>query len=121
MAKPKNNRGLRRLINAGHWSMQGLLSAYRHEAAFRQEVGLVALLLPVGLWLGEDGVEKALLAGSLLIVLLVELLNSALENLADRISDERHPLAGRAKDQGSAAVFVALLLVVVTWGLVLLV
>ncbi|EGV51421.1 diacylglycerol kinase [Candidatus Endoriftia persephone] len=121
MAKPENNRGLRRLINATRWSMQGFASAYRHEAAFRQEVWLLAPLLPVGLWLGDSGVEKALLAGSLLIVLLVELLNSAVENVVDRIGDEPHKLSGRAKDQGSAAVFLALLLVVMTWGLVLLV
>ena len=120
MAKPENNRGLRRLINALRWSIKGFDSAYRNEEAFRQELMLLVVLAPLGLWLGDSGVERALLVGSLLIVLIVELLNSAIENLVDRVGEEYHKLSGRAKDQGSAAVFLSLLLVVVVWGMVLI-
>jgi diacylglycerol kinase (ATP) len=92
----------------------------RHEAAFRQELLLAAVLVPVGIWLGEDGVERALLAGSVLLVLVVELLNSAVEATVDRASPEDHPLAKRAKDLGSAAVMVALAAAALVWLLVLL-
>jgi diacylglycerol kinase (ATP) len=115
----EDNVGLRRLFNALRWTVRGLKSTYRHEEAFRQEVLLVLVMAPLGLWLGHDGVERALLVGPLLIVLIVELLNSAIESVVDRISTDRHQLSGRAKDQGSAAVFVSLSLVVLCWVLVL--
>ncbi|MET0027908.1 MAG: diacylglycerol kinase [Candidatus Thiodiazotropha sp.] len=115
----ENNVGLRRLANALRWSMKGFRSTYKNEEAFRQEVLLTIILLPLGLWLGENGVERALLVGPLLIVLIVELLNSAVESVVDRISTENHKLSGRAKDQGSAAVLVSLMLVAICWILVL--
>ncbi|MDQ7075121.1 MAG: diacylglycerol kinase [Gammaproteobacteria bacterium] len=118
MAKT-GNTGLKRILNAGRYSWLGLKAAYRGEAAFRQELWLVLVLAPLALWFGEGGVEKALLLGSLLIVLIVELLNSAIEAVVDRFGDEWHELSGMAKDMGSAAVLLALLLVLLTWGLVL--
>ena len=116
----EDNKGLRRLFNALRWTVRGMKSTFKHEEAFRQEVYLVLVLLPVGLWLGEGGVEKALLTAPLLIVLVVELMNSAIESVVDRISTDHHKLSGRAKDQGSAAVFVSLSLVALCWVLVLL-
>ncbi|MCG7982847.1 MAG: diacylglycerol kinase [Candidatus Thiodiazotropha lotti] len=115
----ESNVGLRRLINAMRWSMKGFRSTYKNEEAFRQEVLLLIILAPLGLWLGDNGVEKALLVGPLLIVLIVELLNSAIESVVDRISTENHKLSGRAKDQGSAAVLVSLMLVALCWIMVL--
>jgi len=112
--------GLTRLLKATGYSWAGLCAAWRHEAAFRQEILLVVLLGPVGLWLGEGGVEKALLLGSLLLVVIVELLNSAVEAVVDRTGAEHHDLSGRAKDLGSAAVLVSLLLAALIWGLILL-
>lgn len=111
--------GLIRLWRALGYSRDGLAAAWKHEAAFRQEAVLAALLVPLALWLGQSGVERALLAGSVLFVLVVELLNSGLEAIVDRASPERHELAKRAKDTGSAAVLVALLVCILTWGLVL--
>ena len=119
MGKP-GNTGIRRLFRATGYSWAGLRAACQNEAAFRQELALCLLLVPLGLWLGEDGVERALLVGSLLLVLVVELLNSAIEAVVDRIGAEPHELSGRAKDIGSAAVFVALLNVVVIWVLILI-
>jgi diacylglycerol kinase (ATP) len=115
----ENNVGIRRLINALRWTLRGVRSTFKHEAAFRQEVLLFLLMAPLGLWLGDNSVKRALLVGSLLIVLIVELLNSAIESVVDRISTDRHKLSGRAKDQGSAAVFVSLALVALCWALVL--
>ncbi len=117
--KPNNNRGLRRLINAARWSMKGFRSTFKNEEAFRQELSLLIILAPVGYWMGENGVEQALLIGSLFILLIVELLNTAVETVVDRIGPEQHELSGRAKDQGSAAVFVAVVLVIIIWFLVL--
>lgn len=117
MAKP-GNTGLTRIVNATGYSLAGVRSAWRHEAAFRQECVLAALLTPVGYWLGQTAVERALLIGSCLAVLVVELLNSALEAAIDRIGPEQHELAGRAKDLGSAAVLVSLLLTLVVWLLI---
>ncbi|HIJ82801.1 MAG TPA: diacylglycerol kinase, partial [Magnetococcales bacterium] len=97
----------------------GLRAAWKNEAAFRQELLLALILLPVAIWLGEGGVERALLTGSLFLVLVVEVLNSGLEAVVDRIGPEHHPLAGRAKDMGSAAVFLALLNVVLVWGFII--
>lgn len=99
--------------------MQGLRAAWLHESSFRLEVYLLAILGPLGLWLGADGIERALLLGSCLLVLGVELINSAIEAVIERYGAEHHELAGRAKDMGSAAVFVLMLNVVLTWGLVL--
>jgi diacylglycerol kinase (ATP) len=112
-------RGLDHIIRAFGWSMAGLRAAIRHEEAVRIELFFLALLTPVGLWLGENGTERALLLGSLLLVLIVELLNSAIEAVVDRVGTEHHELSGRAKDIGSAAVFVALLNVGLVWGLLL--
>ena len=112
--------GLTRLIKAFGYSRQGLAAAWRHEAAIRQEALASLVLLPLALWLGETGVERALLVASWLLVPVVELLNSALEAIVDKASPEHHELAGRAKDMGSAAVLLALLLAAAVWLLVLL-
>lgn len=116
--KPENKANFARVVRAANYSIQGLKSAYRFEAAFRQEVWFALILLPLGLWLGNGAVEKALLGGSVLLVLIVELLNSALENVVDRIGSEYHELSGRAKDIGSAAVFMAIVLCGLVWGLI---
>lgn len=118
--KKQSGTGLLRLLHACGWSIKGLQAALRHEAAFRQETILFLFLAPLGLWLGHDNVDKALLVGSLLLVLIVELLNSAVEAVVDRIGPERHELAARAKDLGSAAVLLTLCLAVLTWVLILL-
>ncbi len=113
------HRGLAHVFKAMLYSFQGLRAALEYEEAFRLELIAAAVMFPLGLWLGSGGVEKALLVGSLIVVLIVELINSAVEAVVDRVSVEHHKLSGRAKDIGSAAVFMALLNVVVTWGLVL--
>ena len=119
MSNAAGRSGLGRLIDATRWSLLGLSAALRHEAAFRQEALCAAVLIPLGLWLGDNGVERAMLAGSVLLVLVVELLNSAIEAAVDRISSEPHELAGRAKDLGSAAVMVSLVTCAAVWLLVL--
>jgi len=111
---------LGRIVRAFGYSLQGLRAVWRHEAAFRQEVLVAVLLVPLGLWLGTNGVERALLVGSWLLVMIVELLNSAIEAVVDRVGPESHELSGRAKDAGSAAVLVAIALAVLVWALVLL-
>ena len=116
----QNHSGWRRLVNATGYSWAGLKAAWRNEEAFRQESLLCALLAPLALWLGDSTVERALLIGSLLLIMIVELLNSSLEATIDRIGPERHELSGRAKDIGSAAVFVALLNAALVWLLLLL-
>lgn len=108
--------GLRRVANAWRYSMQGLGAAIRHEAAFRQELILAGILVPAAFWLGRDLIQILLLLISVFVVLITELLNSALETVADSVSLERHPLIGRAKDIGSAAVWVAFLMLFVVWG-----
>lgn len=115
----KGKTGLVRLKNAFGYSLAGFRAAYEHEDAFRQEVLLAAILIPLAFWLPASGLGKALMVGSVFLVLMVELLNSAIEATVDRISLENHDLAKRAKDIGSAAVFVSLVNVVVVWGLVL--
>ena len=115
--KPK---GLTRILRAAGASGKGLAGAYREEAAFRQELALSVLVIPLGLWLGRTGVERALLVAPMLLVLIVELLNSAVEATVDRIGPERHVLAGLAKDIGSAAVLLSLVLLGVVWLLILL-
>jgi diacylglycerol kinase (ATP) len=116
----KGKTGLQRLINATGYSISGLAAAARHEDAFRQELMLAAVLVPLGLYLGGGGAERALLVGSVLLVLIVELLNSAVEATVDRVSLDDHSLAKRAKDIGSAAVMLSLVNVGVVWLLVLL-
>lgn len=115
----KGKTGLRRVWNAFFYSMAGLHAAYKNESAFRQEVWLALILIPLALWLPVTGLGKALMIGAVLLVLIVELLNSAIEATVDRISIEHHALAKRAKDIGSAAVFVALVNVAIVWTLVL--
>lgn len=117
---PQKKKGISRLVAATGFSLAGLKAALQHEEAFRIEVVIFCILAPAGLWLGQSRVEQVLLVGSLFVVLLMELINSALEATVDRSGSEFHVLAGRAKDIGSAAVFVALLLVVFTWGMLLL-
>jgi diacylglycerol kinase (ATP) len=107
--------GIKRIINATGYSFKGLAASLKYEAAFRQELLLVILLTPLAFYLGQDGVEKAIMVACLFLVLIVELLNSAVESVVDRIGDEHHELSGRAKDIGSAAVFVSLVNVVVVW------
>lgn len=113
-------RGPRQLWSAFQWSMKGLRAGWRHEASFRLEAYLAIVMVPLGLWLGDGGLEKLALAMPLLLVLAAELLNSAIEAVVDMVSPEFNELAGRAKDLGSAAVFVLLVLVVLIWALVLL-
>lgn len=109
------NSGLTRIIKAGQYSWQGFQAAYKHEEAFRQEVWVLLVAVPLALWLGENGVEKTLMIGSILLLLIVELLNSAVEAVVDRTGLDRHELSGRAKDMGSAAVLVAILNAVLVW------
>ena len=112
-------KGLHRLWRATLNSRRGLLQCYQSEAAFRQEVWLACVLVPAGFWLGQTAVERVLLIGSVLALLIVELLNTGIEVVVDRISVERHPLSGFAKDVGSAAVLGALVLLFSTWILIL--
>ncbi|MBI5782359.1 MAG: diacylglycerol kinase [Gammaproteobacteria bacterium] len=119
MALLKDLLDLRRVVRAAGYSFAGFKVALKNEAAFRQELALFVVLAPLGFWLGRDGVERSLLIGSLMLVLLVELLNSAIEAVVNRVGRDPHELSGQAKDLGSAAVFVALLIVVVVWVLVL--
>lgn len=111
--------GFTRLTNAVRNSWRGVVDCYVYEEAFRQEIWSAAVLIPLGLWLGEDGVERALLVGAVLLVLVVELLNSGIEAVTDLVSEEHHELAGRAKDMGSAAVSASLLIWLTVWVLVL--
>lgn len=116
----KSRSGLRRIWNAVFYSLDGFRAALRHEHAFRQEVLLAALLIPLSFLFTASGVGRALMIASVLLVLIVELLNSAVEAVVDRVSLEHHELAKRAKDIGSAAVMLSLINVVVVWALVLL-
>jgi diacylglycerol kinase (ATP) len=120
MTHPDQGRtGVKRVVYAALHSMHGLAAAWRNEAAFRQEAVLAVLLIPASAWIGRSWIEITLLAGSVMLVLIVELLNSALEATVDRISTETHPLSKRAKDIGSAAVLLALLLCTCIWAAVL--
>jgi diacylglycerol kinase (ATP) len=118
MAK-KGSTGFFRIIKAAGYSWKGVCAAYRHEAAFRQEVWLCSVMIPLGLYLGDNGIEKALLVSSVILLPLIEILNSALEAVVDRFGEERHELSGRAKDMASAAVVFAFVLTAVVWVLVL--
>jgi len=115
----QGTKGLERLFKAITYSWQGLRVAFKNEAAFRQEVYLSIVLIPLGFWLGETGIDRALLIGSILLVMIVELINSGMEAVVDRFGGEQHELSGRAKDVGSAAVLIALINVIVIWCLVL--
>jgi len=117
--KPENNHGLKRIFRATGFSMQGLRLAWVHEAAFRQELMLAIIMLPIALIVDITTVERLFLILTLFIVLIVELLNSAIEAVVDRIGDEIHPLSGQAKDVASAAVFMSLALCGITWAVIL--
>ena len=112
-------RGIVRVFRACGATWRGLTGAFREEEAFRQELALAVVVVPLGLWLGHTGVERALLVAPMLLVLAIELVNSAIEATVDRIGYERHPLAGLAKDIGSAAVFMSFVLLGTVWLLVL--
>ncbi len=118
MSKPATG-GFRRIMNATVFSLKGLRAAWQNEQAFRQEVMLAVIGLPLGWWLGVTGVQRALLMGAVLLVLVVELLNSAVEAVVDRVGVEKNKLAGQAKDMGSAAVMVSILTAALVWALVL--
>jgi len=115
----KGKTGLRRLLNAFGYSMAGIKAAYQNEDAFRQEVTMAIVLIPLAIYLGDTAITKALMIGSVLLVIIVELLNSSIEATVDRISLENHDLAKRAKDIGSAAVLLSLINLVVVWGLLI--
>lgn len=114
--KPRHT-GLTHLVHSTRYSWKGLKAAFRNETAFRQEVVITAILLPLAWWIADTSISWLLLVGSLFLVLIVELLNSAVENVVDRIGTEHHELSGRAKDIGSAAVMLALMMAGLTWGL----
>jgi diacylglycerol kinase (ATP) len=116
----QNVTGIKRILNACVFSYYGFKATWQHEAAFRQEVLLFLVTTPFGLWLGETTIEKLLLVGSMVLVLLVELLNSAVEAVVDRVGLEHHELSGRAKDIGSAAVMLSLVWAGITWTSILL-
>ncbi len=121
MAKyPNKITDIGRLVRAIGYSLAGFLATWRSEASFRQEVLVFIMFAPLGLWLGRTGVERAMLVGTLMVVLIVELLNTAIETVVDRIGETHDELSGRAKDMGSAAVLVSLVLVVFVWVAVLL-
>jgi diacylglycerol kinase (ATP) len=115
------SHGLARILKASSYSWQGLRAAWRHEAAFREESCLALILIPLGLYVGENGSQKAILVASVVLVLMVEMINSAIEACVDRHGSEHHELSGRAKDMASTAVALALALAVVVWLLVLFV
>ncbi|RTR39624.1 diacylglycerol kinase [Shewanella canadensis] len=117
--KPENNHGLKRIFRATGFSMQGLRLAWVHEAAFRQELMLAIIMLPIALLVDITTIERLFLILTLFIVLIVELLNSAIEAVVDRIGHEIHPLSGQAKDVASAAVFMSLALCGITWAVIL--
>jgi len=116
----QNVRGLTRIMNAFFFSIAGFKAAWKHEEAFRQEVFLFILIVPFAIWITEGAIERVLLIGSVGNVLVVELLNSAVETTIDRIGVEHHELSGRAKDIGSAAVMLSLILAAMTWALILI-
>lgn len=111
----QKNKGIKRIVKACGYSMAGLKAAWLEEAAFRQESLLMLVMLPLALWLGRSLAEELLLVAVCVLVIIVELVNSAIEAVVDRISDEHHVLSGRAKDMGSAAVLVSIMLVIFVW------
>lgn len=112
-------RGPRRILAAARWSLQGLRAAWLHESSFRLEVYIAIVVIPAAAFLGRDGIERTMLVGSVLLVLAIELLNSSIEAVIERYGPEQHELAGRAKDMGSAAVFIVMLNALLTWVFVL--
>ena len=118
-AELKGKKGLRRLINALGYSRDGIAAAWRNEAAFRQEILLAAIALPLAFYLGKTGVERALMIGSVILILIVEILNSAVEAVVDKASPEKSELAKRAKDMGSAAVLLSLINAAAVWACLL--
>ena len=115
----QQTRGVKRIFNAFRYSMEGFRQCFMHEEAFRQEIFASVVIVPLGIWLGASGVERALLVGSWITVLIVELVNSALEAVVDRVGLDHHELSGRAKDIASAAVFTSLVFSLLVWALVL--
>lgn len=113
------NLGIKRIMLAAKYSWQGFRAAYRKEEAFRQEIWLAIVAIPLGLYLGQTGLERAILVGSILMILIVELLNTGIENVVDRVGLDPHKLSGRAKDMGSAAVFLSLVMAAAVWALIL--
>lgn len=109
------SHGFKRLINAVKYSAQGVIKAFKGEAAFREEIMITVILIPLAYWLDVSAIERVLLIGSVIWVMIVELLNSAIETTVDRISTEHHPLSGQAKDMGSAAVMFSVIICVITW------
>jgi diacylglycerol kinase (ATP) len=116
----QNEKGVKRILNACYFSAAGFKAVWTHEEAFRQEVLLFVVTTPLAIWLGQTPIEKLLLIGSVVLVLLVELLNSAIEAIVDRVGLERHELSGRAKDIGSAAVMLSLVWAAITWTYILI-
>lgn len=112
--------GIRRIISASKYSAKGLKFAWKNEAAFRQEVCLLIILTPLAFWLGETAMQQAVMIGCCFIVLITELLNTAVEAVVDRIGPEHHKLAGSAKDTGSAAVLISIIMTVVVWALIII-
>ena len=119
MINKPDHSGLTHIFNATIYSWQGLKATFKHEEAFRLELLTLPILLPAAFYLGQGPIEQALLIGVLFIVLIMELVNSGIEAVVDRIGTEHHPLSGRAKDIGSAAVFLSMMLVLTTWTLIL--
>ncbi|MCM2285881.1 MAG: diacylglycerol kinase [Desulfobacula sp.] len=117
--KNENNKGIQRLVNATRFTFKGIRSAWSNEEAFRQESLVLILVIPAGLFFGETLVQKGLFICVWLLVLIIELLNSALESVVDRIGYEKHPLSGQAKDMGSAAVFIGICLSFIIWGAII--
>jgi len=113
-------QGLKRLVNATRYSLAGLKAAWKNEEAFRMEIVAAALMVPSAFWIGTTAAQRGLLVGTCFIVLITELLNSAIEAIVDRIGVEHHELSGRAKDIGSAAVMLSLIMTVIVWGLIVL-
>ncbi len=118
--KPTKASGFSRLIKATRYSIAGFKAAWQNEAAFRQECGLLLITIPLAWWLGNTGLDRVLLIGSVLSVMIVELINSAIEAVVDRIGAEIHPLSARAKDLGSAAVLLSLIWAIIIWIIFLL-
>lgn len=112
--------GIKRLVYAAKYSMQGITACFKHESAFRQETVLVLVAIPLALWLGETGLERAVMVAVVLLIPIVELLNTGVEYVVDRFGGELHDLSGRAKDVGSAAVLLSIILAIVVWVLILL-
>jgi diacylglycerol kinase (ATP) len=118
MAKP-GTTGIRRIINAFGYSFLGLKAAFKHESAFRQEVTAFVIMFPLSFWVGQTAIERALLIGTLFLVLIAELANSAIEAIVDRVSHEHHELSGRSKDIGSATVLLSIINATIIWGLII--